>query len=399
MSMGSTSEINKGTEIVVARPPEDLTTEQRQRLDEQAKKDVTALIKAKGDIFADETNAVLNVGLTEQNKIASNVQSMEEQMGNIFYNREKDDLTSNISKDITRMHDIAARVNPSDIRKQTKYKLIAMVPFFGNKIISILKESSIKAMTMKEYVKEIADSLSTSEKMVIQDSGQLKVINDQLKPKQFIIQSNIYLAEKEAEELQTAINSGQHGEAIKANLIEALAQVRSRITNLRENENIIQQFFVTIKETRKQHDYLLAGVREVKTNGMMVFGIAMVIHSMLVRQGIVAGIIVGSGETTGRMLVSNAEDLNTMIDKIGEIRKNPWIPLQMEEEANLKLAESIDKVLKLNMEVIESGKENASKIKIWTEDLRTKSGQVIDTSIKSIGAGEVLQLEQGKEEK
>jgi hypothetical protein len=366
-------------EVKSAKRPDDLTADQIKSLDNDANNSIVALVKAKGDVFSEETDNVINVGLKDQNIIATNIQLMQERMGNVFYNKEKTTVIDNMSKDISELQTALAKVSPKYIQREARYRIIKIIPFFGNYLVNVMKESSTKGMTLKSFVEDLSESIVKAEITMKQNNAQLKVINDSLKEKQLIVQANAYSAEKMLEILS-----------------EQIKTISDVTQNIRTTENIIQQFVAEIRLQKTNNDYLVENARETKTNGIMLVNISMAIHAAIVDAKNVKDLLVGTGEFEGKLLLSNATMLNTMVTEIGEIRKNPFVPMKYMEGSVAQVEEAIDKANKQNIEVIESSKANVIKIKVWTEDLKSKAGELPDMEVKSLEASKTLMLGSGK---
>jgi uncharacterized protein YaaN involved in tellurite resistance len=382
-------------EVKPAVVPDGLTEKQAKEFNEMADKSVTALIRAKGDIFSDEADSIINVGLKDQKEISNNIQIMQEKLGSIFYNKEKSTIAENMSKDITGLQTALAKVSPKYIQREGRYQILRRIPILGNYIVNVLQESTNRGMSLKNFVDDISESIKQSETNIRQDNATLKVINEDLKNKSLITASNAYYAELLWNKISEHIKSIEDVN-VKNNLNEILARVTSRLQNIRTSENVIQQFISSIKMHRNNNDYLLDSAREIQSNGIMVVNVSMILHAALIRSKNVKDLLTGIGDFEGKMLVSNAKLLNNMVDEIAEIRKNPFIGLKYQEESVALLEEAIDKTNKMNSEVIETGKANSEKIKIWTEDLKTKSGELPNTEIKSLEASKILMLTDGK---
>lgn len=382
-------------EVKPAVVPDGLTEKQAKEFNEMADKSVTALIRAKGDIFSDEADSIINVGLKDQKEISNNIQIMQEKLGSIFYNKENSSVSENMSKDISGLQTALARVSPKYIQREGRYQILRRIPFLGNYIVNVLQESTNRGMSLKNFVDDISESIKQGETNIRHDNATLKVINEDLKNKSLITASNAYYAELLWNKISEHIKSIEDVN-VKNNLNEILARVTSRLQNIRTSENVIQQFISSIKMHRNNNDYLLDSAREIQSNGIMVVNVSMILHAALIRSKNVKDLLTGIGDFEGKMLVSNAKLLNNMVDEIAEIRKNPFIGLKYQEESVALLEEAIDKTNKMNSEVIETGKANSEKIKIWTEDLKTKSGELPNTEIKSLEASKILMLTDGK---
>lgn len=385
--------INAGNNELIV--PNNLTEKQKVDFEEKAKQSVAILIKVGGDIFSDEADNITNVGLRDQQVVSNGIQLMQENLGRIFYSKDKTSVAENMSKDISQLQSALAKIHPKYIGRESKYQLIQKIPFLGNYIMNMIKETSSKAMTLKEFTDDLTESLKQGEINLKQDNAQLKVINADLKKSQLVVEANAYYAELLIKEINEQIKVVSDV-ATKNNLNKILARVSSRLQNIRTTENVIQQFVSSITLHKDNYDSLLDSAREMQSNGVMVVNVSMIIHAALTRAKNVKDLLVDIGEFEGKMLLANATLLNKMVTEIGEMRKNPFIPMKYMESSILQLEESIDKTNKINLEVIESSKNNSGKIKVWTEDLKIKVGDLPDVEVKSLEASDVLMLDKGK---
>lgn len=372
-----------------------LTDNQKKVLKEQARKSVEELIKVDSDVFTDEADIIANIGLRDQMIVSNNVQLMQENLGDIFYNKDKTSVIENMSKDISQLQTVLAKIHPKYMGREARYQFIQKLPFFGGIIVNMFKEASAKGMSLKSFVDDLSDTLKRGELTLRQDYAQLKVIKEDLKKDQAIVESNAYSAEVIIDELNAKIKSTEDA-IVKNNLNKMLARVSSRLQNIRTTENVIQQFITSIISHKENYDGLLDASREVQSNGLMIVNNSMIIQTALVHAKNVKDLLVGIGEFEGKMLLSNATAINRMTDDVGEMRKNPFIPIKYVESSVLQLNDATVKANKMIVEIIESSKGNSAKLKAWTEDLKIKSGDIIDTETKSLEASETLALPIGE---
>ncbi len=386
------------TQVVDIKPskkPDELSTEQIANINAKADQSIKALIQTKGDIFSETTDQIVNVGVQDQKSVANNMALMQERMGNVFYSNEKSNVTDNLSKDIAILQNTLEKVNPAVYKNSFMFKYIGWIPFFGDRIVYLLKQSSNKGLTLQEFVSKLEASLKNGEIMLRQDNAQLKVINDELRTKQSLIKADAYFAEVLMEKLSEA-TKGVEDQQVKNNLNEVMFKLSTRAQDLRAMENIYEQFFVSLKMTKNNNELLIDGARRMQTMGMTVINVSMAIHSALIRAKNVKDVEVGTGQFIGKMLVSNATVINGMVTEIGDLYKNPFVPMKMMEDAVAQLQQAIETTNKLKSEGIEIAKENIGKIKIMTEEIKNKSGQLPDTNVKSLEASKTLLLTDGR---
>jgi uncharacterized protein YaaN involved in tellurite resistance len=382
-------------DVKPATPPEGLTESQIKDINAHAQKSVDTLLTTKGSEMMTASEQITNVGIQDQKTISNGIALLQEKMGGIFYSKDKSNVTDNMSKDITELQNVLAKINPTDIQKEGRYRLIRIIPFFGDKIVNILKESSNKGMTLQQFVEHLDESLKTGETMLRQDNAQLKVMYQDLEGKQKLINADAYFAEVLMEKLSDAIATTTD-EKVKNNLNKILFKVATRAQDLRAMNNIHEQFFVSIEMARDNNDLLIDGARRMITMGMNVVYVSMAIHTALIRAKNVKDVEVGTGEFIGKMLVSNATIINGMVTEIGDLYKRPFVSMEMMEKAVAQLEQAIDSTNKLKAEGIERAKENIVKIKIMTDEIKNKSGQLPDSDIKSLEASKTLLLDSGK---
>jgi len=382
-------------EVGLAVKPQGLSDQQSKEIHSQADKVVKELVSAEGSEAMTIADQISNVGVKDQKRVSSGTALLQEKMGNIFYSDKKTAVTDDLTKNIGELQTALVRINPKDIQKEAKYRIIRIIPFFGGRIIEMLKVAANRRLTLQQFIDHLEDSLESGETMLRQDNAQLKVMFGDLETKQAVIGADAYYAEVLMEKLSEAMEvSGD--EKKKNNIQKVLFRVSTRAQDLRAMENIHEQFFVSIEMTRDNNDMLIATVQRLLTMGMNVVYVSFAIHAALMRQKDVIEASRGTRDFIGNMIVSNATMINNHVKEIGDLYKEPIVAMEKLEKAVSELQEAIDATNRMKSESIERAKANVVRIRVLTEDLRTSSNALPDSNIKSLEAGEMLQLTAGK---
>jgi uncharacterized protein YaaN involved in tellurite resistance len=388
-------ELVNSVEIKPAVRPDGLTDKQAADIESQADKAVQALVNSSGSDVFTAGDQIANVGIQDQKAISSSIALLQERMGNVFYGEQKSKATESLTEDVNKLQTALAKINPADIQREARYRFFKVVPFFGNWLVGVLKSSSDKRLTLQQFVDHLADSLQAGEVILKQDNAQLKVMYSDLEGKQRIVGADAYYAEVLMEKLSDAVATTKDDRK-KGSLQKVLFRVATRAQDLRAMENIHEQFFVGIEMTRENNDLLIATVQRMLTMGMNVVYVSFAIHAALKRQQNVLEAEKGTREFIGNMIVGNAVAINNHVKEIGDLYKEPIVAMDKLEKAVEQLEQAIDATNKLKAESIERAKGNIIKIKILTEELKTKSGQLPDTDVRSLEASKMLQLPAGR---
>ena len=383
---------------VVVKPavaPDSLTADQKVEIQAKATSIVSALVLAKGSDSLSVEDSIVNVGAQDQKTVSTSVALLQERMGNVLYPDSKNSATQDMSADITKLQTALEKVNPKDIQKQALYRYILWIPFFGNRIVRSLKTASDKGMSLKQFVDHLAASLEAAERNTKQDNAELKVIYQNLESLQKLIQSDSYLAETIMEKLSAAIEVEKDPQR-KGTLSNVLSKVSGRAQDLRAGENVYEQFFVGIRIIRDSNDRLIQTADRMLTTGMNVVMVSMAIHSALIRQQNVIDAERATKDFLGNMILSNATMINQHVKEIGDLYKEPIIAMDKMDAAVQQLEQAIDETNKQQSEGIAVAKENITKFKALTQQIKDKSGQLPDADVKSLEASTVLQLGTGK---
>lgn len=386
-----------GKDLVPVNPvkPGDVTEEQAKSLNEQAEKAVKALVEARGVEALSAEDRITNIGTQDQKAVSSSIALLQEKMSNVFYGDNKSQVMDTLTKDIATLQDTLAKINPKDLQAEARYRIIRVIPFFGNWLIQVLKASANKRLTLQQFVDHLEESLKSGEVMLRQDNAQLKVMYREIETKQGLIATDAYLAEVLMDKLSTAIEEVED-ERKKGNLRKVLFKLATRAQDLRAMENVYEQFFVGIEMTRDNNDMLIATVQRMLTMGMQVVYVAFAIHAALMRQKNVLEAERGTRNFLGDMIVSNASMINSHVKEIGDLYKEPIIAMDKLTTAITQLEQAIDATNKLKSEGIERARENIVKIKVLTEEIKTKAGNLPDAGVKSLEASKALQLTAGR---
>jgi uncharacterized protein YaaN involved in tellurite resistance len=383
------------TETKTVVKPDGLSDKQVEQMNAQADKVVTALVKAKGSEAITIEDQITNVGIQDQKAVSSGIALLQERMGNVFYSDKKTNATESLSKDIVQLQGVLSKINPKDIEKEAKYKIIKYIPFLGNWIVNVLKTSSERRLTLQEFVDHLEDSLKSGETMLRQDNAQLKVMFQEIEKKSDLIALDAYLAQILMDKLTKAV-AETTDEKKKNSLNKVLFKVATRAQDLKAMENIHEQFYTSIEMTRDNNDMLISTVQRMLSMGMNVVYVAFAIHSALSRQANVLEAQKGTREFLGNMIVNNATMINNHVKEIGDLYKEPIVAMDKLGKAIEQLEQAIDATNKLKAEGIERARENIYKITIMTDELKNKSGQLPSTDIQSIEASKTLALPSGQ---
>ncbi len=393
-NIANENKVNETTKMSVevksAEKPKDLNDKEASELESQVElKPVTALIEAKGSAVFEVADQISNVGVQDQKSISTGIALLQERMGTVF--SRKDDLTASITRDINNLQSALVKINPKDIQREKGYAVVSGIPLVGKKIVEILRTSANNRMTMQQFVDHLRVSLEHGELMLRQDNAQLVVLYHEVEDKQKLAAVDTYFAQLLMDKLQDATARTDDPKQ-KGDLQKVLYNVSSRAQDLTAMQNVHEQFFISIEMTRDNNDKLIATVRRMLTLGMEVVNVAFAIQSALQRQKNVLEAEKATREFLGNLIVSNANMINQHVKEIGDLYKEPVIAMNKLEEACNKLEAAIDEANKLKLEGIEAARTNISKIKIMTEQLKSKAGALPDAGIRSLEASKTLSL-------
>lgn len=384
-----------GQEVIKpAVKPKDMTDEQAKTIKDNATKAVQALISADGSAALTVQDQISNVGIQDQKQVSSSIALLQERMGKVFQSDEKTGVTATLTADIANLQDTLAKINPRDIQRDTWFQILRYIPFLGNWMVNVLKVSTNKRMTLQQFVDHLEESLKAGELMLKQDNAQLKVMYQEIEDKQKIIKDNAYFAETLMEQLSEEIPNLKDSKK-QGDLQKVLFRVATRAQDLRAVENVHEQFFVSIEMTRDNNDMLISTVERMLTMGMQVVYVAFAIHAALMRQKNVLEAQKGTRDFIGKMLVSNATLVNQHVKEIGDLYKEPGIAMDKLQSAITQLEQAIEATNRLKSEGITHAQENIVKIKVLTEELKSKVNSIPNTDVKSLEASKTLQLTAG----
>jgi len=390
---GFMGQVNTSKEVT---KPDSLTDEQERALQEQADRAIEDLKNSEGSAVLDVEEKITNVGVQDQKAMSSSLALLQERMGQVFYSDNKASISDSLTKDIANLQGVLGKINPKDIQNEARFRIIRIIPFFGNWIVKVLQETANRRVTLQEFIDHLEESLQHGELMLRQDNAQLKVMYGDLDKKQKLTSTDAYLAELLMDKLTKLIAETSDEDRKKNSYNRVLFRVATRAQDLRAMENAHEQFSTSIEMTRDNNDMLIATVQRMLTLGMQVVYIAFAIHAALMRQKDVIAAERGTREFLGNMILSNATMINKHVTEIGDLYKQPVIAMDKLEASIHQLEMAIDATNKLNAEGIEVARSNIVKIKILTEEVRDKAGQLPNTKILSIEASDTLQLTSGK---
>lgn len=217
--------------------PDFLADEQDKELRNRADQVIEELKKAEGTAILDIEERISNVGVQDQKSTSSSLALLQERMGQVFYSDNKESVSSNLTKDIANLQGALSKLNPRDIQRETKYQILKLIPFFGNWIVKVLKESSERRLTLQEFIDHLEESLQHGELMLRQDNAQLKVMYGDLEGRQKLVSTDAYLAELLLDRLTNLVAETPDEDRKKNNYNKILFRVSIRAQDLRAMEN------------------------------------------------------------------------------------------------------------------------------------------------------------------
>lgn len=385
-----------GIEAGEATKPSSITDEQAKEIQHQADNVLEELSGAEGAKVFDVEDRIINVGIQDQKSTSSSLALLQERMGKVFYSDNKSSVTAGLTKDITDLQGALIKVNPKDIQKEAKYRIIKIIPFFGNWVVNVLKESANRRLTLQEFVDHLEESLQNGERMLKQDNIQLKVMYSDIEEKQKLISSDAYFAEVLMEKLSKLAEETPDEDKKKNSYNKVLFRLATRAQDLRAMENVHEQFYISIEMTRDNNDMLVATVQRMLTLGMQVVYVAFAIHAALMRQKDVIEAQKGTKSFVSNMILSNATMIHSHVAEIGDLYKEPVIAMDKLEASIDQLELAIDETNRLKAEGIDRARENITKIKQLTERIKEKAGELPPSNIASLEASKTLELPPGK---
>lgn len=385
------------TPVVEVKPavkPDSLSEKQAQDIKAQAAKAVTTLVNAKGSEVLSISDSITNVGIKDQKIVSNNMALLQERMGNVFFSDNKTAVTDELTENMASLQGVLAKINPKDIQKESIYRWLKFIPFFGNWLVRTLKVSAERSTTLQGFIEHLEESLKSGETMLKQDNVQLQVMYQNIEEQQKTIRADAYFAEALMEQLSEAI-AGITDEKQRGELNKVLFQVSTRAQDLRVMENAHEQFFASITMTRDNNKMLISSVNRMLTLGMNLFYLAFAINSALTRQKKVLEAEKGTRNLLGTLMVNNAEMIHQNAKEIGDVYTQPVIALDKMQKAVDLLIQAMNETNQLKSSGIEQAQQNITRIKVMTEDIKTKASSLPDGAVASLEASKTLELPVG----
>lgn len=370
--------------------PDILTDIESETLKKQTTEAVKSLMLSNGSNAIEIASQIGNIGLKDQKVIADGMPLLQTKVAKIIGNGKSDTATA-VSTDMTELQEVMAKINPSDVEKESYFKIISAIPFLGNKMVKILKTIALRRETLQQYIDHLKVTLEQGQQNLQTDNAQLMVIYKNIEGKQKIVVANAYQAELMRDALQAELVQITDPEK-KHNIQRATLRASARAQDLWTSDNVNKQFKTSLQIVVESNEDLYDAVSRLLSIVLEVLYVSCAIEAALARAKDITELYNKTRDMAGNMLVHNAKSINAYVTEIGDIYANPAIAYEKLETSCNLLVEAITTMNKKQAENILKTRDNSDKIKTLTVTVEKQKGEVFSGEIKSIEASNVLSL-------
>jgi len=147
------------TEVQLKQPksPKDLSSEEQQNLQAEAKNVVAQLETMEGGQAMDFAERVSNVGIEPQRNAGADLEIFQTRMGKITSG--KDENSMQVEQSVERLKSALNKINPKSVEKEFLFNLLSIVPFLGNRMVRILKTIDGRRETVESFIEYMGKSI------------------------------------------------------------------------------------------------------------------------------------------------------------------------------------------------------------------------------------------------
>lgn len=336
-------------------------------------------------IISDPNNIELADGLGnlgQQAQIES-ARFLDRKMDTVL--KKQEDLgQSPVAKNLLDLRRMLSAINPAEAEGSLLYKIFGWIPFLGQAIKNgVLTGMYARYESIGDNIDAVRKSLEAGKAGIEDDNIELGKVDLQLQAILAPLRENQELGNILVAKLRNAMDNAT-SETIQK-FQDILAGVQLRLQDLYMLEQVLLQFLVSIRITRKNNHELAQSVGRTITTGMVALKGALSIRAALDSQMEVARSTQMTQEFIGRTIASNAKMINEQTGKIAEMSTSSVIKMDQIRLAKDELLQALDTIARAQEESIKVTGANIAELREMSQELREKGlPGVKEAKIKSI---------------
>lgn len=359
----SGSMVPAGTELPVPTPPEDLSAEERARLENMARTLVDKIATTGGQGQVEAVESVANVGTKTQARAANSLALLRPKVGTLLQQEKEGGDASNIGKQLTGLRRQLAMIHPDEIDRPGGViaELVSRLPWVGENLSKKLSAIAVRYEPVSEQITVIEKGLTLTGTKLSHDNAELQVLLNQIVNEVQGVRRNAYLGELLMQETNSRMQTLEEGSEKQA-LRNTLFRLASRVQNLRAMEAAYQQYRASMMMTIDNNRLMVEAIRTMVDLAGNVVVVGLAIYIALQRQKAAIDLVKQTRDFLGNLLVANATAVDKQVAEIGDIYRNPVIAVDKIRTAQESLLSAIQKTDQLKDEVIQAAARNIPEL-------------------------------------
>ena len=359
-------------------PPTNLSDEDIEKVQRQAKELIGQLEEATGSVEMELLDSVTNVGLQAQRGAAGQLGLLKTRIS-VYLS--EGGTSKEIADGMRELRLTLDRINPQELSESgLRSWILSSLPFYGGRydpMTRALRKIALRYEPVSQQVAHIETKLRDGRALLVRDNVELRQLYEDIEMQQLPIQRNAYLGELLMQHLTELLEREEDADK-RERLQAALYDVVMRVQGLRTMEEVHVQYFVSIEMSRQNNSRLGQSIEHTLSLATNVVTVGLAIQSALIRQKRVLEANRRTREFLGDLVAANAVAIRRHTEEIGDLYSNPVISIEKVIKAHDDLVEALNSAAKLRQQGIEVARGNISKLAQMSGSLERQASGLLD---------------------
>ena len=338
-------------------PPTNLSDEELEKVQSQAKEMICRLEEAAGSVEMELLDSVTSVGVQAERGAAGQLGLLKTRISAYL---DEGGTSEEIANGMRELRLTLDRINPQELTESgLGSRILSSLPFYGARydpMTRALRKIALRYEPVSQQVAHIETKLRDGRALLVRDNVEMRKLYEEIESQQLPVQRNAYLGELLMQNL-TELLEREEDAAKRERLQAALYDVAMRVQGLRTMEEVHVQYFVSIELSRQNNSRLGQSVEQTLSLATNVITVGLAIQSALIRQKRVAEANRRTREFLGDLVAANAGAIRRHTEEIGDLYSNPVISMEKIAQAHNDLIEALNTASRLRQEGVEAARE------------------------------------------
>jgi uncharacterized protein YaaN involved in tellurite resistance len=358
-------------DVRAPRAPTGMSDEEAQQVRREASALVDQLAHASGSGEFELLDDISNVGLTAQQRAASQMGLLKTSIGSLL---SEGGASKEIANGLRDLRLALNAVNPHELTGPSiRDRIVGVLPFGGKQgpLVRRLNKIALRYEPASRQAAAIEAKLRDGRAMLVRDNAELRQMYEEVEAHQLSVQRNAYAGEVLMQRLGELIEQTEDPAKLER-VRGAMFDVTIRVQDLRLIEEVHLQYFASMELTRQNNHRLGQSVERTLALATNVVTVGLAVQAALVRQQRVADAAQRTREFLGDLVAANASTIRQHTEDIGDLYRSPVIAIEKLSQAHDDLVEALGAASRMQQEGIDSGRESIARLTEMSADLEQK---------------------------